>query len=73
MKSIRASRRRIARLLSLTSRATAARPTCTWRSRSGVPSLDQSAMRAIQRIDSFGKLPEGDNVTVEFWFDYPPK
>jgi protein TonB len=40
---------------------------------SGVPSLDQSAMRAIQRIDSFGKLPEGNKVTVEFWFDYPPK
>ena len=40
---------------------------------SGVPSLDQSAMRAIQRIDTFGKLPEGDRVTVEFWFDYPPK
>jgi protein TonB len=40
---------------------------------SGVPSLDQSAMRAIQRIDSFGKLPEGNSVTVEFWFDYPPK
>jgi periplasmic protein TonB len=40
---------------------------------SGVPSLDQSAMRAIQRIDSFGKLPEGDRVTVDFWFDYPPK
>jgi periplasmic protein TonB len=40
---------------------------------SGVPSLDQSAMRAIQRIDSFGKLPEGNSVTVDFWFDYPPK
>jgi protein TonB len=40
---------------------------------SGVPSLDQSAMRAIQRIDSFGKLPEGNKVTVDFWFDYPPK
>ena len=40
---------------------------------SGVPSLDQSAMRAIQRVDTFGKLPEGDKVTVEFWFDYPPK
>jgi periplasmic protein TonB len=38
-----------------------------------VPSLDQSAMRAIQRIDSFGKLPEGNSVTVDFWFDYPPK
>lgn len=40
---------------------------------SGVPSLDTSAMRAIQRIDSFGKLPKGNSVTVEFWFDYPPK
>lgn len=40
---------------------------------SGVPSLDQSAIRAIQRIDSFGKLPKGNSVTVEFWFDYPPK
>jgi protein TonB len=40
---------------------------------SGIPSLDQSAMRAIQRIDSFGKLPEGNSVTVDFWFDYPPK
>jgi protein TonB len=40
---------------------------------SGVPSLDQSAMRAIQRIDTFGKLPEGNKVTVDFWFDYPPK
>jgi protein TonB len=40
---------------------------------SGVPSLDQSAMRAIQRIDGFGALPEGNKVTVDFWFDYPPK
>lgn len=40
---------------------------------SGVPSIDQSAVRAIQRIDGFGKLPKGDKVTVEFWFDYPPK
>jgi protein TonB len=39
----------------------------------GVPTIDTSAMRAIQRIDSFGKLPKGDRVTVEFWFDYPPK
>jgi len=40
---------------------------------SGVPSLDQSAMRAIQRIDSFGPLPagySGSRVSVEFWFDY---
>ncbi len=40
---------------------------------SGVPSLDQSAVRAIQRIDTFGPLPagySGNKVTVEFWFDY---
>jgi periplasmic protein TonB len=40
---------------------------------SGVPSLDQSAIRAIQRIDTFGPLPpaySGNKVTVEFWFDY---
>jgi periplasmic protein TonB len=40
---------------------------------SGVPSLDISATRAIQRIDTFGPLPSdysGSKVTVEFWFDY---
>lgn len=40
---------------------------------SGVPSLDISAMRAIQRIDTFGPLPpdySGTKVSVEFWFDY---
>ena len=40
---------------------------------SGVPSLDQSATRALQRIDSFGPLPNdyaGNRVSVEFWFDY---
>ena len=40
---------------------------------SGVPSLDQSAMRAIQRIDTFGPLPSdyaANKVSVEFWFDY---
>lgn len=40
---------------------------------SGVPSLDQSAKRAIQRIDTFGPLPaeySGSKVTVEFWFDF---
>ena len=40
---------------------------------SGVPSLDQSAMRALQRIDTFGPLPSdysGSKVSVEFWFDY---
>ncbi len=40
---------------------------------SGVPSLDQSAVRALQRIDTFGPLPPdygGNQVSVEFWFDY---
>jgi protein TonB len=40
---------------------------------SGVPSLDQSATRAIQRIDTFGPLPpdySGNKVSVEFWFDF---
>jgi protein TonB len=40
---------------------------------SGVPSLDQSAVRALQRIDTFGPLPgdyTGSKVSVEFWFDY---
>jgi periplasmic protein TonB len=40
---------------------------------SGVPSLDISAARAIQRIDTFGPLPpeySGTKVSVEFWFDY---
>jgi protein TonB len=40
---------------------------------SGIPSLDQSAVRALQRIDTFGSLPpdySGSRVAVEFWFDY---
>jgi protein TonB len=40
---------------------------------SGIPSLDISAVRAIQRIDTFGPLPQdysGNRVSVEFWFDY---
>ncbi|HUA17010.1 MAG TPA: TonB family protein [Verrucomicrobiae bacterium] len=40
---------------------------------SGVPSLDVSAVRAIQRIDTFGPLPSdyaGGKISVEFWFDY---
>lgn len=40
---------------------------------SGVPSLDQSATRALRRIDTFGPLPNdypGNKVGVEFWFDY---
>lgn len=40
---------------------------------SGVPSLDESALRAVERVDSFGPLPptySGSKVSVEFWFDY---
>lgn len=40
---------------------------------SGVPSLDRSAVYAVQRIDTFGPLPgeySGSKVSVEFWFDY---
>jgi protein TonB len=39
---------------------------------SGIPSLDRSAMQAVQRVDSFGRLPDdykGRFVSVEFWFD----
>jgi periplasmic protein TonB len=38
--------------------------------RSGSPTLDTSALRAIQRIDTFGPLPSGDHVTVELSFDF---
>ncbi len=38
--------------------------------RSGSPSLDLSAMRAVQRVDGFGPLPAGDHITVEYSFDY---
>jgi protein TonB len=40
---------------------------------SGVPSLDISAVRALQRIDTFGALPpdyNGSKLSVEYWFDY---
>ncbi len=40
---------------------------------SGVPSLDISATRALQRIDTFGPLPSdysGNMISVEYWFDY---
>ncbi len=39
---------------------------------SGIPSLDQSAVRALQRIDTFGPLPNdyaGSRVAVEFYFE----
>jgi protein TonB len=40
--------------------------------RSGSPTLDQAAMRAIQRVDSFGPLPAGagSQLPIEFKFDY---
>ena len=40
---------------------------------SNIPALDQSAVRALQRIDTFGPLPpgySGSYIRVEFWFDY---
>jgi protein TonB len=43
---------------------------------SGVPSLDISATRALQRIDTFGPLPpdyNGNKISVEYWFDYSRK
>jgi protein TonB len=43
---------------------------------SGVPSLDVSATRALQRIDTFGPLPSdynGSEISVEYWFDYSRK
>jgi len=43
---------------------------------SGVPSLDVSAVRALQRIDTFGPLPpdySGGKISVEYWFDYSRK
>ncbi len=43
---------------------------------SGVPSLDVSATRALQRIDTFGPLPSdysGGKISVEYWFDYTKK
>jgi len=43
---------------------------------SGVPSLDVSAVRALQRIDTFGPLPgdySGSKISVEYWFDYSKK
>lgn len=39
---------------------------------SGSPSLDQSAQRAVQRVqdEGFGPLPAGDHITVDYAFDY---
>jgi periplasmic protein TonB len=40
---------------------------------SGSPSLDTSALRAVQRVESFGPLPpgySGSSVSVEYTFSY---
>jgi protein TonB len=41
--------------------------------RSGSPSLDLSALRAVQRVDGFGPLPQGNRITVEFTFHFRPQ
>jgi protein TonB len=38
--------------------------------RSGSPTLDDSALRALQRIDGFGPLPAGDHIVVAYTFGY---
>jgi protein TonB len=41
---------------------------------SGIPTLDQSAVRVLQRIDGFGRLPpeySGSSLHVELWFNPP--
>jgi protein TonB len=38
--------------------------------RSGSPSLDLSATRAVQRVEGFGPLPQGDHITVEYTFNF---
>jgi periplasmic protein TonB len=41
--------------------------------KSGSPSLDLSALRAVQRVDGFGPLPSGNRITVEFTFHFRPQ
>ena len=41
--------------------------------KSGSPSLDTSALRAVQRVDGFGPLPQGNRITVEFTFHFRPQ
>jgi TonB family protein len=43
---------------------------------SGVPRLDESVLRALNSVSSFGPLPIGyerDKVSIAFYFDYKPK
>jgi protein TonB len=37
---------------------------------SGSPSLDTSALHAVQRVEGFGPLPAGDHITVEYTFHF---
>jgi protein TonB len=37
---------------------------------SGSPSLDAAAIRAVQLNDTFGALPAGDHITIEYKFDF---
>jgi protein TonB len=37
---------------------------------SGSSTLDMAARRAVLSVDSFGQLPEGDHITIEYKFDY---
>jgi protein TonB len=41
--------------------------------KSGSPSLDASALHALQRVEGFGPLPAGNSITVEYTFDYKPQ
>jgi protein TonB len=40
---------------------------------SGSSSLDLSAVHAVQRVDGFGPLPQGDHITVEYTFHLHPQ
>jgi periplasmic protein TonB len=40
---------------------------------SGSASLDLSAVRAVQRVEGFGPLPQGDHITVEYTFHLHPQ
>lgn len=37
---------------------------------SGSPTLDNAGRHAILEVDSFGRLPEGDHISIEYKFDY---
>jgi protein TonB len=44
--------------------------------RSGDATLDQTALHAVQEIDTFGPLPDaysGSHINVTYYFDPPPR